>query len=221
MKASLRGRCETGTEKAAGAAATGGASLAFNAGDFKLRASLTEATVVHGPSLNGLAFAVEKPGSFIFNYDVPKKDFKFQFMNSIRVLEKPLNLNYIHFSGDNRTILDGTLVFDSANKVSANHELGSGGCKLKYSYVHGGLTTFEPSYDTTKNSWDFVVSHKVYGNDVCRATYQTKSKNLGLEWSRSSTKLNGSFKVSASLCLADEELKLPKLTAESSWDFDM
>lgn len=119
-------------------------------------------------------------------------------MNSIRVLEKPLNLNYIHFRGDNRTILDGTLVFDSANKVSANHVLGSRGCKLKYSYVHGGLTTFEPSYDTTKNSWDFTVSRKVYGDNVCRATYQTTSKNLGFEWSRSS-KLNGSLKVQLGL----------------------
>ncbi|KAF3614961.1 Outer envelope pore protein 24A, chloroplastic [Capsicum annuum] len=216
MKASVKARYET--EKAA--SATGGATIAFNAGDFKLRASMTDATIVNGPSLNGLALGVEKPGSFIFDYNVPQKDFRFQFMNSIKVLEKPLNLNYIHFRGDNRTILDGTLVFDSANKVSANHVLGSRGCKLKYSYVHEGLTTFEPSYDTTKNSWDFAVSHKVYGNDVCRATYQTTSKNLGLEWSRSS-KLNGSFKVSASVCLADEELKLPKLTAETSWDFDI
>ncbi|MCD7461012.1 Outer envelope pore protein 24B, chloroplastic [Datura stramonium] len=215
MKASVKARYETDK-----AAATGAATVAFNAGDFKLRASMTDATVVNGPSLNGLALAVEKPGSFIFDYNVPKKDFRFQFMNSIRVLEKPLNLNYIHFRGDNRTILDGTLVFDSANKVSANHVLGSRGCKLKYSYVHGGLTTFEPSFDTTKNSWEFAVSRKVYGDGVCRATYQTTSKNLGLEWSRSS-KLNGSFKVSASLCLADEELKLPKLTAESSWDFDI
>ncbi|KAF3662591.1 Outer envelope pore protein 24A, chloroplastic [Capsicum annuum] len=189
MKASVKARYET--EKAA--SATGGATIAFNAGDFKLRASMTDATIVNGPSLNGLALGVEKPGSFIFDYNVPQKDFRFQFMNSIKVLEKPLNLNYIHFRGDNRTILDGTLVFDSANKVSANHVLGSRGCKLKYSYVHEGLTTFEPSYDTTKNSWDFAVSHKVYGNDVCRATYQTTSKNLGLEWSRSS-KLNGSFK---------------------------
>ncbi|XP_016466650.1 outer envelope pore protein 24B, chloroplastic-like isoform X2 [Nicotiana tabacum] len=184
MKASVKAKYETDK-----AAATGAATIAFNAGDFKLRASMTDATVVNGPSLNGLALAVEKPGSFIFDYNVPKKDFRFQFMNSIRVLEKPLNLNYIHFRGDNRTILDGTLVFDSANKVSANHVLGS------------------------------RVSHKVYRDDVCRATYQTTSKNLGFEWSRSS-KLNGSFKVAASLCLADE-LKMPKLTAESSWDFDI
>ncbi|KAJ8539486.1 hypothetical protein K7X08_013738 [Anisodus acutangulus] len=215
MKASMKARYETDK-----AAVTGGATVAFNAGDFKIRASMTDSTIVNGPSLNGLALAIEKPGSFIFGYNVPKKDFRFQFMNSIKVLEKPLNLNYIHSRGDNQTILDGTLVFDSANKVSVNHVLGSRGCKLKYSYVHGGLTTVEPSYDTTKNSWDFAVSHKVYGDHVCRATYQTMSKNFGLEWSKSS-KLNGSFKVCASLCLADEELKLPKFTAESSWDFDI
>lgn len=115
-------------------------------------------------------------------------------MNTVRVAEKPLNLTYIHFRGDNRTILDGNLVIDPANKVSANYMLGTGNCKLKYTYVHNGITTFEPSYDLVKNAWDFAVSRKVYGDDVCRATYQTSGKVLGLEWSRNS-KVNGSFKV--------------------------
>ncbi|XP_027092894.1 outer envelope pore protein 24B, chloroplastic isoform X2 [Coffea arabica] len=188
MKASFKARYET--DKAAAAA-----TVAVNAGDIRLRASMTDATIVSGPNLNGLALAVEKPGFFIVDYNVPKKDFRFQFMNTIRVSEKPLNLTYMHSRGDNRTSLDGTLVFDSANKVSANHVLGSGNCKLKYTYVHGGLTTFEPSYDFSKNSWDFAISRRVYGDDVFRAAYQTSSKNLGLEWSRNS-KLNGSFKKS-------------------------
>lgn len=115
-------------------------------------------------------------------------------MNSIRVLDKPLNLNYIHFNNDNRTLVDGTLVFDSANKVTVNHMLGSGNAKLKYTYVHGGVTTFEPSYDLAKDTWDFAVSRRVYGDDVFRASYQTQSKALGVDWTRSS-KINGSFKV--------------------------
>lgn len=69
MKASLKGRFET--EKSNGPAAA--ASFVFNAGDVKLRASLTDATVVNGPSLTGLALAVEKPGFFIADYNVPKK----------------------------------------------------------------------------------------------------------------------------------------------------
>jgi hypothetical protein len=69
MKASLKGRYETEKSNAPATAA----SFAFNAGDVKLRASLTDATVVNGPSLNGLALAVEKPGFFIVDYNVPKK----------------------------------------------------------------------------------------------------------------------------------------------------
>ncbi|PON40473.1 Outer envelope pore protein 24A [Parasponia andersonii] len=213
MKATFRGRYDT--DKNGGAAAT----FAVRAGDAKLKASVTEATFVGGPGLNGLALALEKPGFFIIDYNVPKKDFRFQFMNTVRVAEKPLNLTYIHSRNDNRTILDGSLVFDSANKVSANYLLGTGNCKLKYTYVHGGLTTFEPSYDLAKNAWDFSVSRKVYGDDVFKASYQTTSKVLGLEWSRNS-KINGSFKISASCNLASE-VKVPKLTAESSWDFEM
>ncbi|XVE94737.1 hypothetical protein REPUB_Repub02eG0034900 [Reevesia pubescens] len=211
MKASLKGRYTN--EKS-----TAAVVLAVNAGDVKLRASMTDATVVNGPSLNGLTLAVEKPGFFIIDYDVPKKDFRFQFMNSVRVAEKPLKLTYIHSRWDNRTMVDGTLLFDSANKVSANYTLGTSNCKLKYSYVHGGVTTFEPCYDLGKNAWDFAISRRVY-DDVFKATYQTVSRDLALEWSRNS-KFNGIFKISASVNLA-EESKIPKFVAESTWDLEM
>ncbi|KAJ8772543.1 hypothetical protein K2173_027720 [Erythroxylum novogranatense] len=214
MKASLKGRYDN--EKSA---ATAVAAFSFNAGDVKLRASLTDATFVNGPNLNGLTLAVEKPGFFIVDYDVPKKDFRFQFMNSVRVAEKPLNLTYIHHRGDNRTILDGNLVLDSANKVSANYMVGTRNCKLKYTYVHQGLTTFEPCYDLAKNSWDFAVSRRVYGDDVFKGTYQSSSKALGLEWSRNS-KFNGAFKVSASVNLADRS-QPPRLTAETTWNLEV
>ncbi|XP_057469393.1 outer envelope pore protein 24A, chloroplastic-like isoform X2 [Actinidia eriantha] len=212
MKASFKGRYDIDKSSAA-------ATVVVKAGDVRFRASLTDATVVKGPCLNGLALAVEKPGFFIIDYNVPKKDVRFQFMNTIKVAEKPLNLTYIHSRGDNRTMLDGSLVFDSANKVSASHVVGSGNCKLKYTYVNQGATTYEPSYDLAKNEWDFAMSRRVYGDDVVRASYQTANKALGLEWSRNS-QLNGSFKISATLNLA-EELKMPKLCAESTWDFEM
>ncbi|CAA0831565.1 Outer envelope pore protein 24B- chloroplastic [Striga hermonthica] len=215
MKASFKTRYDLDKPTAA-------ATVAVNAGDFKLRASMTDATVASGPSLNGLALGIEKPGFFMVDYNVPKKDFRFQFMNTVKVAEKPLKLTYIHSKGDERTILDGTLVIDSANKVSANHVLGTGNTKLKYSYSHGGLTTFEPSYDLGKNTWDFAVSHKVNmfeTNNMLRATYQTSSKNLGLEWFQN-LKDNGTFKVTTSVNLADER-KIPKLCAESTWEFEM
>ncbi|XP_007017500.2 PREDICTED: outer envelope pore protein 24A, chloroplastic [Theobroma cacao] len=211
MKASLKGRYTNDKSTAA-------ATIAVGAGDVKLRASMTDATVVNGPSLNGLTLSVEKPGFFIVDYDVPRKDFRFQFMNTVRVVEKPLKLTYIHSRGDNRTVVDGALAFDSANKLSANYMLGTRNCKLKYSYVHGGVTTFEPCYDLGKNAWDFGISKRVY-DDVFKATYQTWSRDLALEWSRNS-KFNGTFKISASINLA-EESKIPKIIAESTWDLEM
>ncbi|KAL1207745.1 Outer envelope pore protein 24A [Cardamine amara subsp. amara] len=212
MKVSFKGKFDV--DKSNGAA-----SLAFNAGNVKLRATMTDATIVAGPSLNGLSLAVEKPGFFIIDYNVPKKDVKFQFMNSIKIAEKPLNLTYIHMRGDNRTIVDGSLVIDLANKVSANYMVGTNNCKLKYTYAHGGIATFEPCYDLAKNAWDFAVSRKIYGTDTVKATYQTSSKMLGLEWSFNS-KSTGSFKVCASMNLA-EELKTPKLTAETTWNLEI
>ncbi|KAM7524182.1 hypothetical protein LguiA_014084 [Lonicera macranthoides] len=214
MKASVKGKYDADTSVGGGVG-----TLVVNGGDVRLRASMTDDTFSSGPSLNGLSLSLEKPGSFIIDYNVPKKDVRFQFMNSVRVLDKPLNLTYSHARGDNRTALDGTLVLDPANKFSANYAFDSGNCKLKYSYVHTGLTTFEPSYDVAKNSWDFAVSQRVYGDDVLKASYQASSKVLALDWLRNSM-YNGSFKVSATLNLA-EELKIPKITAESTWNFDV
>ncbi|TYI75529.1 hypothetical protein E1A91_D06G011500v1 [Gossypium mustelinum] len=211
MKASLKGRYAN--EKN-----TAGATLVINAGDVKLRASMSDATFVDGPSLNGLTLAVEKPGFFIVDYDVPKKDFRFQFMNTVRVAEMPLKLTYSHSRGDNRTAVEGAFMFDSANTVSANYLLGTRNCKLKYSYVHGGDTTFEQCYDWGKMAWDFAISRRVY-DDVFKATYQTSNSDLALEWSRNS-KFNGTFKISAYMNLA-EESKNPKIIAESSWDLEI
>ncbi|KAK5823852.1 outer envelope pore protein 24A, chloroplastic-like [Gossypium arboreum] len=211
MKASLKGRYAN--EKN-----TAGATLVVNAGDVKLRASVSDATFVDGPSLNGLTLAVEKPGFFIVDYDVPKKDFRFQFMNTVRVAEMPLELTYSHSRGDNRTAVEGAFMFDSANTVSANYVLGTRNCKLKYSYVHGGDTTFEQCYDWGKMAWDFAISRRVY-DDVFKATYQTSNSDLALEWSRNS-KFNGTFKISAYMNLA-EESKNPKIIAESSWDLEI
>ncbi|CAJ2675565.1 unnamed protein product [Trifolium pratense] len=194
------------------------ASVAFNAGDVKLRASAADFNFTNGVKLTGLSLAVEKPGSFSIDYDVGKKDFRFMFMNTVRFAEKPLNLTYIHSRGDNRTILDGTFVWDPSNKVSANHVVGSGNCKLKYSYVHKGLTTIEPSYDVAKNSWDFAVSRRVNDDNSLKATYQSSSNLLGFEWLRNS-KTSGCFKVTTSVNLA-EERKIPKIHAETTLNFE-
>jgi hypothetical protein len=58
------------------------ASLTFNAGNAKLRATMTDASFVAGPSFNGLSLAVEKPGFFIIDYNVPKKVTPFFLVSS-------------------------------------------------------------------------------------------------------------------------------------------
>lgn len=114
-------------------------------------------------------------------------------MNTVKIAEKSLNLTYIHSRGDNRTIVDGSLLIDSANKLSANYMVGTNNCKLKYTFAHQGVATFEPCYDLAKNTWDFAVSRRFYSDDIVKATYQTSSKLLGMEWSKNSK--SSGFKV--------------------------
>ncbi|KAG6537473.1 hypothetical protein ZIOFF_002567 [Zingiber officinale] len=65
MKATFKGRYEANKN------ATAVATLAVNAGDVRVKASMADSTFIRGPSLNGLAFSVEKPGAFILDYNLP------------------------------------------------------------------------------------------------------------------------------------------------------
>lgn len=137
-----------------------------------------------------------------FYIDLPwfvlPQDVHFQFMNTFKVEGKQVNWTYTHLRNENRMVLDGTLLLDTANKLCASHELGSVNCKLKYSYVHKGLTTFEPCYDLANNSWGLSVSRRFFGNggDQIKATYETASGVLGVEWwCRSLVNEDGRVKV--------------------------
>ncbi|KAI3794218.1 hypothetical protein L1987_36847 [Smallanthus sonchifolius] len=212
MKASFRGSYDADDSDAAG-------SFVINTGGINLRASMTRDTFINGPSLNGLTLSVENPGLFNVDYNVPKKDVRFQFMNSVRVNGKPLNFTYTHSLVENRTALDGTLLLDSNNKISANYGFEPRECKVKYTYIHGGVMTVEPCYDFGDNSWDLAVSRRLHDDSVVRASYQSSTRVLGMDY-RTKSFDNGSVKVSASINLAEEK-KIPKLTVESIWDFEM
>ncbi|KAK4584323.1 hypothetical protein RGQ29_022169 [Quercus rubra] len=194
-------------------------TVVVSAGDVDLRASLTDdISATTWPTLDSLSLSVEKPGSFAIDYDLPNKDVRFQFKKKVKVLEKPLKLTYTHMMGENQTSLNGMLELNSANKLSADYEFDFGDCKLMYSYAHGGMT-LEPCYDFGKKSLDFTMSQRILDGDLIGASYKTSSKTLGLEWSSNSKySENLRFKISASLDLA-KGLHIPKLNAESTWDF--
>ncbi|GMI90156.1 hypothetical protein like AT1G45170 [Hibiscus trionum] len=199
------------------------ATLAANPGDLKLRASFSDTNFIDDGStlnLDDLLISVEKPGSFLIDFDIAKQDVQFQFMNTFKVEGKQVNWTYTHTRNDRRTILDGSLMFDRGSKLSASHELGSVSCKLKCSYVHKGLTTFEPCYDLAKKSWDLAMSRRVLGGDLIKANYETSSQVLGVEWLSSSLFYEDgiSVKVSASFNLA-EGLHTPQISVRSMWNF--
>ncbi|CAM0878229.1 unnamed protein product [Alopecurus aequalis] len=244
MKATVKGRYE-------GDKATANATLALSAaGDLRLRASATDAAFAAGPSLDGLTLTLEKPGALLVDLKPHNRDVRFQFMNSAVVLDKRVSLTYTHSTSlapaapiapaipapatggaaapappkgppPSRTALDLSVAFDPANKVSVSHALGSGGCRVKYTYAHGAgrLTTVEPTFDTAKNAWEFAVARRFDGGDAVRGTYQASTKQLGLEWTRSSS-VGGSFKVATTFDLSDQS-KAPKLVAESTWNYEI
>lgn len=147
--------------------------------------------------------------------DLAWQDVRFQFINSALVLDKRVSLTYTHSTTfataqpppaavpPSRTALDCSVTIDPANKVNLSHSLGSGGCRVKYTYAHGEdrLTTIEPLFDTKKNAWEFALTRKFQGGDAIKGTYHASTKLLGLEW----TKAGGSFKV----CLPSTPTSIP------------
>ncbi|KAI9074690.1 hypothetical protein K1719_043344 [Acacia pycnantha] len=220
MKATLNWKHETGKKPSAKV------KLATAGSEIKLLATVTEASILNkGPSLEGVVLALEKPDAFKVDYHVLKRDCHFKFMNTIRVLEKPLKFTYKHEWCDKSTTdLDATLELDNDNKVSANCTLGcsedKNKCKFKYKHHHNkGLTTLKPSYEVVHNVWDFAVSHKIYDINTLKASYNTSNQNLGLKWSLAS-KHNATFKIKASLNLG-EKLKVPSVVAETTFNFEI
>merc|ERR1711915_228452 len=96
-KASVKGKYEAGVQAAS-------VTATVNAGDLKLKATCTDSTFAHGPSLNGITLGIEKPGFFMIDYDLPKKAPRFQFMSSAKLAGKQLKLTYIHAQKANMTV---------------------------------------------------------------------------------------------------------------------
>lgn len=72
MKVVVKGKY--GTDKSAAASASASATLsAAPAGDLRLKASVTDSTFLRCASLDGLSFSLEKPGSLILDFNVPKR----------------------------------------------------------------------------------------------------------------------------------------------------
>ncbi|KAL8193768.1 hypothetical protein R6Q57_026460 [Mikania cordata] len=190
MKASFRGSYDADDSDSTG-------SVVVNAGGINLRASITGDTLINVPSLNGLTISVENPGFFNIDYKVLKKDVRFQFVNRVRVNGKPLNFMYSHSLIENTTSLDGTLLIDSNHKISANYGFKEHDCKVKYTYVHGGVMTIEPRYDFADNSWDLAVSRWLHDDSVVTGSYQFSTRVLAMDYKTKSF-ANGSLKVTTS-----------------------
>ncbi|XP_038976641.1 outer envelope pore protein 24A, chloroplastic-like [Phoenix dactylifera] len=139
----------------------------------------------------------------------------------MKVLGRAVDLTYTHARGENRTVVDGAVAFDARNRMAVSHALGTKEWKVGYTYAHGALrrTVAETSYDFKGNAWYFAVTRRLEGGDAVKATYGTSSQALGLEWARNSP-ITGTFKVSASINVAEKNI-VPKLTAESTWNYEV
>jgi len=195
------------------------ATLSLPLGDMKLKATCSDNTFVPGeaPSLRGVSFGVEKPGTFMIDYDMQSEAPRFQFMVGASVAKKPLRLTYIHAQKRNATVLEANLAVDPRNKVVGKYSFNTNTGSLKYSYVHSSGATFEPSYDFQTEAWHFAASRKVGSHDSARVCYDAHASTVGMEWTRDSKEF-GQFKIIATV--PTDTSKTPKLVAEKTWSVD-
>lgn len=121
---------------------------------------------------------------------------RFQFMTSVNVLGKPLKLTYIHPQKRNATLVEGSLVWDPRNKLTAKYSFATEKGSLKYTFLSTPHdVTVEPGFDFNTNAWNFSLSKKLFTGDNLKASYDSSNTVLGLEWIRDD-KYFGPFKVS-------------------------
>ncbi|XP_024396406.1 outer envelope pore protein 24B, chloroplastic [Physcomitrium patens] len=195
------------------------ATLSFPVGDLKLKATCADSTIVPGEGLSsrGVALGVEKPGTFMIDYDMHTQAPRFQFMAGANIAKKPLRLTYIHAQKRNMTVLEGSVSIDTRNKVTGKYSFNTNKGSLKYTYVHGSGATLEPSYDFGTEAWHFAASKKVGPHDHARFCFDAQQSTVGIEWTRDS-KEYGQFKITATV--PTDASKTPKLVAEKTWTVD-
>ncbi|EHA8586639.1 putative Outer envelope pore protein 24B, chloroplastic [Cocos nucifera] len=207
MKATLKGKYEN-----IKSSATASLSVDVYAGDVKLKA-----TVANLAAAYALSFSVEKPGSFSISYS-PEKDVKFQFMNSMKVLGRAVDLTYTDARGQNRTAVDGAVAFDARNRVAVSHALGTKEWKVRHTYTHGALrrTVTETSYDFKSHAWDFAVTRRSQQGDAVKATYGSSTRAIGLEWARNSP-ITGTFKVGHYLAIFHSKMTMANVDSTDAY----
>ncbi|EFJ17052.1 hypothetical protein SELMODRAFT_115557 [Selaginella moellendorffii] len=196
--------------------------LTVEAGDLLLRASCTDDTFASGPSLDGLSLGVEKPGSFLFDYDLGSRSPKFHFSSTANVMgSRTLNLCYTHHQSDpSSTAVEAALTLDPKNKLGLSYDFASQAGRARYSFVHDRSgACLEPAFHLGTKTWDFGVSRKVSKEDSIKATYKGLDKSIVVDWSRASKDGTGPFKIYADIPLARESSKPPKLMMEKTWSY--
>ncbi|KAJ7528862.1 hypothetical protein O6H91_15G023500 [Diphasiastrum complanatum] len=206
-KTSFKAKYDTHSQSLAG-------TLTVGAGELKLKATCTDATFVNGSNLKGLSLGIEKPGFFMFDYDVPSNAPRFQFMSSAHVVGKQLKLTYIHSQKHDATFLEAALALDARNKLTTKYSFTSEKAHLKYSYTHGGNTTLEPAYDFSNNSWSFGISQKITADNIVKMSFDDHRKTMAVEWNRE-PKSGGPLKILATIPVNDS--KSVKVLVEKTW----
>ncbi|XP_010905067.1 outer envelope pore protein 24, chloroplastic [Elaeis guineensis] len=216
MKTTLKGKYESIKNSV-----TASLTVDTNLGDLKLKTSVADVAAAYASLPSSLSFTLEKPRSFSIDYTPEKDDVKFKFMNSVKVMEKAVDLTYTHTRGENRTEVEGAVALDAGNKIAVSNVLGTEEWKVRYTYAHGALrrTVIEPSYDVKANAWDFAVTRKFEHGQAVKATFRSSSKAFDLEWT-GDIPYNTTIKISGSINMT-EKIAAPKLTAESTWIYEI
>ncbi|EFJ25035.1 hypothetical protein SELMODRAFT_100718 [Selaginella moellendorffii] len=195
------------------------ASVRLGVDDLQLRASCSDRTFVRSAGLKGLTVGVEKPGSFVLEYDVHEAVPRFQFSGVGRLLNKDVQVSYTHQPKTrDALVVDGILIANPANKLHGRMIFPTNKGHVKMCYVHNGHTSIEPGVEFPSRAWNLGIAHKFPGNHNVKATYDHMVKTVGLAWSRDPENGSGACKISANVPL--QEPKNVRVLMEKVWNFD-
>lgn len=185
--------------------------------EVKLKLQITEKTLKDaGKVQEDALLAIEKPGHFIVEHHLHKKDTRLQFHSHADILTKTLKLTFIHHIGPGVTTLEASTAFNRQNKLTLKHNFAKSGPLVKYELNKFGYA-LEPQYDFglgKSNAWGLSLKSGI-GKNFFKATYIHHKQEAELEVQRM-TGRGGPIKVTATVDVTNPKA-IPKFILEKEF----
>eukprot|EP00898_Chlorokybus_atmophyticus_P001179 jgi/Chlat1/2061/Chrsp17S02530 len=181
-----------------------GSQLTYKLDDVTLKLSLLDKHFNELDDFRDVKVAVEKPGSFSYEWDAAAKALAASLQSSAVIRGKNVKLTYANNQKKGTASLTTAVSFNNANSATVKYNCTTDKFDVKYSWLADDRNLFEPSYDFDKEAWSVGWTRQTHPHDKVKLSYNSGTKDAALNWTNTRS---GTLSVTAILPLATANQK--------------